>query len=272
MFLGVSHIVLGSASIERDAARFVELGYDHVFTERGLTTHAGKLPFMAQGSASQTLAFFAAPRGPGIELIAYRDALPTCSAPFQIPLAASVPENATPIAIDEIVARAWSEGIGPLPRAATVPGLASPLWFAERSAGAGTIVHAVHDLDAARAFWTKLGWSVPKARGAEESAVSGSGWLRLDFPSAVAQWRASMLLVESAAAVSSSLLDAAGFRCLSFITSDLAGDREVLRRAGAERSTGRMDYVINRRSLALEIFAGPDGAMIELLEVVRGRS
>ena len=167
---------------------------------------------------------------------------------------------------------AFSEARLRVPTAGKLPFMASALLFGERDPGAGTIVHYVRDLRATRAFWTTLGWAAPKGVAPRETASSGDTWARLDFSSAIAQWRASMILIESNAAISASLLDGAGFRCLSFVTSDLTKDGEHLRRAGASATTGRMDYVINGKNLALEIFAGPDGAMIELLEVKRARS
>jgi hypothetical protein len=266
VILGISHIVLGTAALTADAARMRALGYDVSFVETDLPTHPGKRPFMAGASELQSLAFCPAPKGPSIELIAYGGALAPAAAPFQIIVPSEIPSDATPAPLDDAAERAWTESHAgaPPPRAANVPGLSSALWFGTPET-AGTMVHFVADVHAARAFWTSLGWTEPKA-----ASRAGPGWARLDFRSAVAQWRASLLLVESRAAVSESRLDTAGFRCLSILTSDLRADGERVRRAGCAESTGRMDYTVNQKPLAVEIFAGPDGAMIELLEVVRG--
>jgi hypothetical protein len=265
MIVGVSHIVLGSSSLEDDVHLLGGLGYDVGFVEKGLPTHPGKRPYMTGASEGQALALCYAPSGPALELIAYGSVLGPCSSPLQLAMSAAVPPETSEAPLDPEIAAAWRGCFGSPLSAALVRGIVTPLLFAASGEGAGTILHRVGDLAAARAFWSQLGWASPKGR-----ADAGAGWSLLAFSSAAARWRASLLLVESASPVREAHLDTAGFRCLSFVTTSLERDGEVLRRAGTTRSTGRMEYVINGKPLALEIFAGPDGVMIELLELVRG--
>jgi catechol 2,3-dioxygenase-like lactoylglutathione lyase family enzyme len=263
MILGVSHIVLSSTRLEGDRRTLEGLGWKTTFIERDLPTHPGKQPFMSTASGAQSLAFLEPPGGTPVELIYYADEIKAAPAPLQIVLPnrpSNVGENAC-AELESVWPAAFAQ---PAPRAVNLPNLTAPLCFAADGADSGAIIHFVSDLNAARHFWTDgLGF---------QPTSSGADWVRLEFRSLMPQWRATLLLARSARAGQPSLLDGPGFRCLSMVCSDLATDRNRLRQAGSVDSTGPMVATVNGKELDLEICAGPDGVMIELLQLSARRS
>lgn len=260
MILGVSHIVLGSTRFEEDRRTLERFGWTTRFIERDLPTHPGKRPFMATDSPAQSLALLEPPRGPAAELIHYADSIESAATPLQFVFPNDGIDAATGPApqLDAVWPAAFEQ---PAPRMAELAGFTAPLCVAADGADSGVIVHFVSDLAAARRFWSDgLGF---------RPVAAGRGWARLVFHSVMLQWRATMLLVQRRDACARSLLDGPGFRCLSLVCSDLEKDRAALRRIWDAPSTGPMAATVNGKQLDLEICAGPDGAMIELLQLSR---
>jgi len=126
------------------------------------------------------------------------------------------------------------------------------------------ITHFVHDLEEARRFWeTGVGFTSCPSRPEYKNSA------RLTFHSIVPGWCADLNLVQSALATGDTFLDGPGFRCISFISTDLDRDHEALMAAGGTSATGQMVLRVNGKTLHVEIFTGPSGVMLELIRPVR---
>ena len=238
MILGVSHIVLASTDLTRDRQTLESIGWKTQFEQRGIPTHPGKRPFMSTQSAEQGLIFMHPPQGTPVELIHYADELTDRSdSPMQIVL----PQPLTYTALEH---------------------LTCPLQFAATAPVPSLITHFVTDIDAASRFWQD-GLSFKPS--AAQNGPPGS--LKLEFRSLMPHWRATMLLVPREKPAVPNLVDGPGYRCLSFLCSDMSLDAEKLTQLGARQSTGTMNLKINGKHLDLELFSGPDGVMIELFKV-----
>ena len=239
MIMGVSHIVLGSTDLTRDRALLESIGWKTQFEQRGIPTHPGKPPFMHTASATQGLVFMHPPQGTPVELIHYADELhDTTPTPLQIVL--PQPKNQT--RLDAFTCALQFDPAAPVP---------------------SLITHFVTDMNAARQFWQQgMGFkpSVSAITKAETDDVL------LEFHSPLSQWRVQLLLRQHSGEETPGLVDGPGYRCLSFVSSNLARDRESVIRHGGTRSTGSMDLTIADKPLRMELFQAPDGVMIELLE------
>ena len=238
MILGVSHIVLASTHLTRDRQTLESIGWMTQFEQRGILTHPGKRPFMSTQSVEQGLVFMQPPQGTPVELIHYADELSDRSdSPMQIVL----PQPETHADFDH---------------------LTCPLQFSHAAPEPSLITHFVTDVEVAGRFWQK-GLGFKPATVQEGSA----GSLNLEFRSLMPHWRATLLLVPREKPAVANLVDGPGFRCLSLVCNDMQADATKLINAGASGTTGIMKLEINGNLLELEIFSGPDGAMIELFKL-----
>ena len=253
MILGLSHIVLASTDLIRDRQHLEQLGWATTFEQRGIATHPGKRAWMSTDSNEQGLVFMQPPSGTPVELIHYANELADASpSPLQIVLPTS-----------EVTLSQASTCATALPGVIeqSVPQLTCPLWLSQAAPVPSLIIHHVTDMAAAQRFWQEgLGFK-PSIHPAE---IVGA--VQMELRSLMAQWRATLLLLPRHGPAVPHLLDGPGYRCLSFVVSDLQQDRQRLLRAGARECTGPFQLEVNAKSLALELLAGPDGAMIEIFQ------
>lgn len=238
MILGVSHIVLSSTDLTRDKKTLEHIGWKTRFEQRGIPTHSGKRPFMSTQSKEQGLVFMQPPQGTPVELIHYADELPDCSdSPMQILL----PEPKTHATYDRLTCR---------------------LQFSPTAPTTSLITHFVTDIDVAGRFWQMgLGF---KPAAAQDGPI---GSLKLEFRSPISQWCATLLLIRREKVGISNLIDGPGYRCLSLICNDIRGDSALLSKTEIIDSTGIMELKINGKQFEVQIFSGPDGAMIEFIKL-----
>jgi len=238
MILGVSHIVLSSTDLTRDRKTLEYIGWKTIFEQRGIPTHPGKRPFMSTQSEEQGLVFMQPPQGTPVELIHYADELPDRSdSPMQILL----PEPKIHANYDRLTYQLQFSPKAPIP---------------------SLITHFVTDIDVAGRFW-QMGLGFQPA-AAQDGPI---GSLKLEFRSLISQWCATLLLIRREKVGIKNLIDGPGYRCLSLICNDMRSDSALLLKAGIKDTTGIMELEINGKKFELEIFSGPDGAMVEFIKL-----
>jgi catechol 2,3-dioxygenase-like lactoylglutathione lyase family enzyme len=240
MILGVSHIVLGSTNLSRDRSVLESYGWKTLFEEPNIPTFPGKRPFMSTKSNKQTMAFLLPAQGIPVELIHYSDIIPDSSpSPLKICLPSSHSASETGL-------------------------FTCDLEFSSSAPLPSLVTHFVTDLEKAETFWTKgLGFRRTSRQDVPPET------LELEFLSPVPHWRITLLLSLRKGVSTPNLLDGNGYRCLSFVCADLDRVRPNLITAGARRSSGCIDLKVNGKMLQLELFAGPDGVMIELFKTLK---
>lgn len=262
MIVGVSHIVLGSSDLEADRRRFESYGYEIVFSERDRPVHPAKRPFLGATGKVESFDYLRPSRGLSIELVRYGSVLEEAPSPLGLVVESDPPAGFRPIAAPGELVRAWSEAVDlPLPAVSWEEDLRTALYFGGRRSNPLPVLHTVPDCASTTAAWTDLGFR-PVSRG--------EGWSLLVMSSPMPRWSASLLVVETAMPRPTPRLDPAGFRCLSLVTTDLAQDAPRAR-GRQPPSTGPMDMVVNSRNIRLEMFAGPGGIVLELLQFLPGR-
>lgn len=263
MILGVSHIVLGSTAVGDDARFLGQIGYAQTFIERSLPTAPHKRKYMSGQSNAQAIAYCRPEEGMSIELIQYGDNLcpgqSPCHLVFPVSRRAALPE----VSPSSLLAQAWDASGRDALRAVQADRFATVLYWSE-SAGPSQLIMEVPELDAARRLF-ESGFQF-------KTTERGHGWIVCVRRSLVPQWEASLFLVENRSVTVQASLDTAGFRCLSFLSSDLAGDRKEIFKAGVLSSTGVFELTVNAKPLQLEMFESPGGVVLEVVQVEKLRA
>ena len=173
----------------------------------------------------------------------------------------SIPEKTKPVTIEDKYIKLIREATGKSVEIFSNRVFNTSFWSTHDDFCRGTFCHFVENIKEAENFWIGcLNFKVQK---------SGVGWSFLIFMSPVNEWKAKLVLIldTSRAQNTTCLLNTNGYRCISFISSNLMTDRESFLSKANCKSTGIMKEVINNRKLDLEIFSGPSGAMIELFQI-----
>ncbi len=260
--MGASHITLGCDDVEAAIERLAGYGYRTDFVDRGVINNPSKHSFLSAPSELHGIALLRSDHGFPIELICYEQPMPDrfgrYVGVFECALAGAeaIDPDAGVASLPEPLASRWRPG--------TIAGLDAPAFFvkdATTSSGLTQVVLPVGDIIQAQRLWCgALGFKLQR---------EGAGWAELQFVSPVAAWRLRMLLVAAPPADMQSVLDAKGMACLSFLSSNLSQDLTRLVASGATVATDVFSITINGKKMMVAILATPEGAFVELLQIVR---
>ncbi len=264
MILGASHITLGCDNLDAAVASLRDYGYLPEFIDRNVINNPSKQPILTAHCEVHGIGLLRSERGFPIELVSYREKMPDGFGRY-----IGVFETARPIGPadnmdfgqsfsgmpSDVVSR-WAMG--------AIGDLGAPAFFvrdAQANAGLRQVVLPVSNVERARQLWCDvLGFGL-----VSETLESAE----LEFVSPVAAWRLRLVLVASPPPKMRSALDAKGMACLSLLSSNVAGDVPRLVAGGAQLLTEIFSIPVNGRKLKVAILADPDGAFVELLQVVR---
>jgi hypothetical protein len=261
MIVGTSHMTLGTGDIEASFSHVANLGYAPDFYERNVPSPPCKHVYLKHNEDVHDLALSRSAGGLPIELISYPHAPSGDSGCFEgiftgapfLTMAPSQSECAE-------VAQAFGDCRGII-----LPGIELPatvISSTNRAVGLIGARIAVENITEALRFWCDgVGFREKPATGAAPT------WRLVEFQSVMPAWRFKLLLVETDRALLAPTLDAPGFACLAFISSDIAGDSERLLKSGAVGSTGPFSVAVNRKGLEVEVLRGPAGEYVELLRI-----
>jgi catechol 2,3-dioxygenase-like lactoylglutathione lyase family enzyme len=265
MIMGASHITLGCRDVDVAAVGMREYGYFTEFVDRRVINNLSKQSILASRCDLHDIALLRSDGGFPIELISYQNEIPDVFGRYigvfgsagQI---RSDDNNSDLISIvSGLSARSVSES-----HPGKIADLDVPALFfqeAETKMGLAQIVLPVSDMNRAKRLWCgALGFSVEQ-QGAETAV--------LKFVSPIAAWRLRMLLVGSPLPATRPVLDAKGMACLSLLSSNVAEDVARAIAGGARLETEIFAISINGRNMKVAILTDPDGAFVELLQIVR---
>lgn len=122
------------------------------------------------------------------------------------------------------------------------------------------------DIAASCAFWSELLGVEP-----ERSEAVRRRTVTLPFEAAFPRWSLDLHFFEIAASDQPQMLDDQGFTNLALIVSDLSYDRDAFIAAGAEVITGVFSIEIGGQSVLAELFRGPSGQIIEVVQISAAR-
>jgi catechol 2,3-dioxygenase-like lactoylglutathione lyase family enzyme len=264
MILGASHITLGCDNLDAAVVGLEAYGYRPDFIDRNVINNPSKQSILAADCKIHGIGLLRSEGGFPIELVHYRDQMPdgfgryvgVFEAARGLACANDMDFSGSFASMPSDVVSRWTTG--------SIGNLGAPAFFvrgAQANTGLRQVVLPVSDLGSARRLWCEvLGFGMVRETG--ESA-------ELRFVSPVAAWTLQLILVASPPPKARSVLDAKGMACLSLLSSNVANDVPRVIAGGARLQTEIFAIPINGRNMKVAILADPDGAFIELLQVVR---
>ncbi len=264
MILGPSHITLGCCDIDAGIESLRKIGYEPQFIDRELPNDPSKRKFLSGSWVLHAVAYTKAAVGLPIELVSYGAQMPEPCGRY-IGVFDADADGAAAVVSSPIQGLA-AAALGKT-SLCELTDFGVPACFKKASNGSGGLsaaILAVDNVAGARKFWCS---AVGFQAGAH--SMDPTQWQRLDFVSPVRSWRFTLFLIASPETVARPYLNARGMACLSFVCTDVAGDRENLVAHGAEGAE-RFRTCVNGKDMIIEILRGPDGAYIELLQLDRG--
>ena len=267
MILGVDHLALSCADLAAALSAIRAAGYTVQFMHERLPNSATKRPFLSVYEPVHAMAYCRPQRGAALELTQHAAPLKEQASFYQV-LLKTPPSGTTPFrGTPPCSLRLWNVALNTAGAQAVIwAPFGAQCWRMDApTSDAGSCVRAVAmpavQLKRSVMFWTQgLGCRLI-ARGAER----GRGWVHLSFRAAISAWSLEFILVE-AGGVRRPNLDAAGFPCLAFLSTDLAGDRRRLREQGAAEIGEASSHEINGKRLRMIIARGPSEEIVELIE------
>jgi catechol 2,3-dioxygenase-like lactoylglutathione lyase family enzyme len=271
MIMGVDHVALTCTDLDTAAQQLSESGFRVRFSQRDIPNFAGKAPLLARYQPLHSMAFCEGTSSTAIELTLHGPERPPRRASYEVLLHAEPSGSWSECESPDGIAALWRDtlGVGAV-RCGAWDGSGAQFWY-EPGAGAPAAVRAlfvpVSDLDRSITFWKgALG-----LRSLTPGETDGRRWARGRFVSPVPAWCLDVVLAETAEAPQPQVLDAGGFPCLALLSTDARKDEEKLLAHGGTDSTGLFEVVIDGKGLQVLVLRGPDGELVELLQVNRGK-
>lgn len=265
MILGVDHLALSCADLERGCAALEAEGYSVAWRVPELPSHPAKRSYLAREVVNHGVAYARTTSGVALEL--------TCHGPLSARRApAQVLFGGHPFARWDHAAEerpsgahdaAWTRALGSPPRAIWLEPFQVSGWADPTSIilGPRAVLLPCADLATEARFWVEgLGASVePQADPTQRIVRMGS---------AVAAWRLTVVLA-LAEPEPPPLLDDAGFPCLALLSTACDEDGERAARAGGSARSEPFELDVAGRRLRLQLLRSPSGHIIELVRVQR---
>jgi catechol 2,3-dioxygenase-like lactoylglutathione lyase family enzyme len=264
MIFGASHVTLGCDNLDAAVASLAYYGYRPEFIDRNVINNPSKQSILAVHCEVHGIGLLRSEAGFPIELVSYQSPMPGGFGRFvgvfettrEFRYAENIDFNEFLSGMPSNVVSIWAMG--------TIGDLGAPAFFvrgARTNAGLQRLVLPVSDLERSRRLWCDvLGFGI----------VSETRELaELRFVSPIAAWRLQLVLVATPPPKARSGLDARGMACLSLLSSNVADDVRRVVASGATLITEIFAILINGRNMKVAILNDPDGAFIELLQVVR---
>lgn len=236
MIVGVDHLALSAADVERQDEALQEGGFGRAFHHPRVPNPPIKRDLLSRWVDEHDLALYRAPGSIPVEIVDHGPSEPTRAR--YLPVLGEV------------------EGpVGPDREPERHEGLGAPVVDVRRGGDArATFDHLVartSDVDESRSFWEHLG-----LKGTDEE--------RLVLEPVVGDVRLHLVLGADAASDAPTPLDGAGFNCLAFVSSSIHRDRERLVAAGY-RATPVGAVPFPDKTLQICFAVGPSGEPVELV-------
>jgi catechol 2,3-dioxygenase-like lactoylglutathione lyase family enzyme len=257
-------VTLGCDYLDVAAASLARYGYRPEFIDRHVVNNPSKNSILASHCEAHGIGLLRSEAGFPIELVSYQSPMPSGFGRYvgvfetapALEHVENIDFNAFFSGMPSCVVSTWAKGI--------IGDLGAPAFFvrgAQANAGLRQLVLPVTDLDRSRRFWHDvLGFGM----------VSETDELaELRFTSPIAAWCLELVLVTSPPPKVRPGLDARGMACLSLLSSNIGDDVRRVVSGGAKLTTEIFLIQINGRNMKVAILADPDGAFIELLQIVR---
>lgn len=274
MILGIDHLALSCEDIHDAAQILASAGYRIKFVEQDVPNHPNKSRFLKAYRSVHSIAYCQGECGTAIELTQHSARLNEAESPYQVLLGTMSIDGRDQVSPQHSYESIWQSALGCRSlRRVSWPKLHAQFWYdaaspTSRAAGIKGVLVPVADIATARHFWSH-GLGLHSVQ--DGTTPAGQNWAKLSFKALMPGWSADVVLAEGQCQVANPTLDAPGFSCLAFLSSNLDNDSRRLWDAGATDSTGDFVIELGQKTMRLEMFRGPDNELIELIEILSAK-
>ncbi len=278
MILKVSHLVFSSTDFEENSKDFAALGYTCTFTELGLKNLEIKKPLFRYFSDKHDVRYFASPHGVSIELLNWRSGSRQPS--NFIPVFQNLPQKKEEFKLRSKQTKRLTERPEQTKKTfpfeeAVIPSLQLPIFYQCLSNQEGpTTLNGLYvktdNLEESISFWKNFRFEV-RERREKEAVLKLKAFLPQSIPftlylSETNQSRSARTVNNFNEINKNPHLDDAGVSCLSFLSSSVEKEKDLLKRAGF-RLIDVGSLRINQKQLTIIFVLGPAGELVEVIDV-----
>jgi hypothetical protein len=254
MIVQIDHVQLSSTAFEFHSRLLRRLGYQTLFTENGVRNLRIKRDLVRAFRETQDLSLLASEGNLGIELVNNGSVGPDEG--LFIPVLVNVPPD--------LILKTEKARQGRVPVSLVMlKGLEVPVYISVAGGSTGfafnQLVLRAEDVERSARFWRSLGFV----------ASPDAGWgTTLQFSSLTRGHLFRMHLRRGHRLAARPRLDDKGFVCLAFVVTSAENEAMRLGREGFE-TTAAESITLNARKMNILFVRGPDGEIVELIEVAR---
>lgn len=269
MILGVDHVALSCADVAAAAAGLAASGYTVRFAQEDVPNRESKAHLLTRYQPLHAIAYCQGTAGVAIELTQHGPLPEGPPSPYAVLLHGPLAPSEFGEDARDWRSQVWRETLGCAePQSGRWLTANAPYCYdgaARLEPGVRAILLPVSDLERSVQFWkTAMGCRV-RSRSAPDADRS---WILLSFRTPVPAWCLEVVLVQQPPPEPYAL-DARGFPCVAALTTSLEADLAAALQAGASESTGTFEVFVNGKTLTVAVFRGPDGELLELIEIRR---
>ena len=264
--LGVDHICTSCKNVDIASKSFKSLKYDIMFMEHGLQSPKEKKSYLKNFTVNHDAAFLKSKKGLAIEVIDHNSNPIEIFGPYKVLLnqghkSLSDKENITKEPINKIIENALGFSV----TFEKIPNYEISYYNNDKNSDGGlsaVIIECQNLLNSIK-FWKKgIGFQIIKKPRGKFT------WCLMEFPGLTSSMKIKLLLIETKKTKKKSYLDYSGWTCLSFIVRRIDSALKQVKRYGAIDIGQPYKMEIGGNTLLLSFFRGPEGELIEFLEVI----
>jgi hypothetical protein len=254
MIVKIDHIAFGTTNFAQDLNWLRSLGYQAKFQERGLRDLENKRGLMHEFSGKLDMALLEQPGSLPVELLDHGHVV---SQPGQL-----LPVLESNLVGGNPTGDQWTTETLTVTKVTYNEGFD---YYANTRSDASEfrcdkLIVETADIDASVRFWSALGFKRIASHNADAPC--------LEFRSFVGQSNCRIYLRHSTRRASPYQLDAHGFNCLAFFSSDAAKDQERLQRNGFV-CTDTNPFRVNGKNLLIFWVQGTGGEVAEIVSLAK---
>lgn len=263
--LGVDHICTSCNNIDLASTVFQNFQYDTMFIEHGLQSPEEKKPYLKNFTKNHDAVFLKSDKGLAIEVIDHKSKPNKLMGPYRVLF---IKKNDSDKNIQNIIhdpiKKVIEKSFGFSVSLNKISDLGISYFNHEGSSynGLSAVIIECKNLVVSSNFWEKgIGFRIIKASKDELS------WCLMEFPGLVSSMKIKLLLIETKNTKTKSYLDYSGWTCLSFMVQGIDSTLKEVKKYGALDIGEPYKMLVGGNNLYLSFFRGPDGELIEFLEL-----
>lgn len=262
--LGVDHICTSCKDIKFTSEKFNKTQYRTIFLEYGLQSTKEKKPYLQKFTVDHDAAFLKSKNGLSIEVIDHNSELIKTMGPYKILFKHEQSFSNEFFFDNDPIKKIIEEAFGFPIFLDNISEFNIPFYSHEEPSheGLSSVIIECKNLSNCIRFWENaIGFKI------KTKSQGKTPWCLLEFVGIVSSMTIKLLLVETNTPKEKSYLDYSGWTCLSFMVKGMDSALKQVQKFGATDIGTPYKMEIGGNTLRLSFFRGPEGELIEFLEL-----